>query len=156
MSQFRTATPGGGYSRFRVIAATVAARTGVHSSPDAIIAGVLNRQKRTTVTGLAFTVNRVSSLRNPWGIARFVPPEEPVAGEPLTIREAAEVLGLAPSTLHRLLNGGLIAGEQVTPGAPWRIVVTDALRALFASHAPDTDGDQKTGKKSGLLTAPPC
>jgi hypothetical protein len=113
-------------------------RLAVHY-PDAIIAGVLNRQQRTTVTGLAFTVNRVSSLRNHWGIARFVPPIEPVAGEPLTIREAAEVLGLAPSTLHRHLNDGLIAGEQVTPGAPWRIVVTDALRARFAGDAPAGD-----------------
>jgi DNA invertase Pin-like site-specific DNA recombinase len=110
-------------------------RLAVHY-PDAIIAGVLNRQQRTTVTGLAFTVNRVNSLRNHWGIARFVPPMEPVTGEPMTIREAAEVLDLAPSTLHRHLNDGRIAGEQVTPGAPWRIVVTDALRARFAGDAP--------------------
>ena len=41
--------------------------------------------------------------------------------------------GAAP---HHVLNDGLIAGEQVTPGAPWRIVVTDALRARFAGHAP--------------------
>jgi hypothetical protein len=38
--------------------------------------------------------------------------------------------------LHRQLNDGLIAGEQVTPGAPWRIVITDALRARFAGEAP--------------------
>ncbi len=31
--------------------------------PDALIAGVLNRQGRTTATGLPFTANRVSSLR---------------------------------------------------------------------------------------------
>jgi len=28
-----------------------------------------------------------------------------------------------------LLNEGLIAGEQVTPGAPWRIRLTEALKA---------------------------
>ena len=105
--------------------------------PDAIIAGVLNRQKRKTVTGLPFTVNRVNSLRNPWRIPRVVPPMEPITGEPMNIRPAAEVLGLAPSTLHRHLNDGLIAGEQITPGAPWRINVTDALRARFAGEAPD-------------------
>jgi hypothetical protein len=43
----------------------------------------------------------------------------------------------APSTLHRQLNDGLIAGEQVTPGAPWRIVITEALRAHFAGEAPE-------------------
>jgi predicted DNA-binding transcriptional regulator AlpA len=104
--------------------------------PDAIIAGVLNRQQRTTVTGLPFTVNRVGSLRTHWDIPCFVAPVAPVTGEPLTIREAAEALGVAPSTLHRHLNDGLIAGEQITPGAPWRIVVTDALRARFAGDAP--------------------
>jgi predicted site-specific integrase-resolvase len=62
---------------------------------------------------------------------------EPTTGEPMNIRQAAEVLGLAPSTLHRHLNDGLIAGEQITPGAPWRITVTDALRARFAGEAPD-------------------
>lgn len=110
-------------------------RLAVHY-PDAIIAGVLNRQQRTTVTGLPFTVNRVGSLRTHWGIPCFVPAPEPVIGEPLTIREAAEMLGVAPSTLHRHLNDGLIAGEQLTPGAPWRIIVTDTLRARFAGDAP--------------------
>jgi DNA invertase Pin-like site-specific DNA recombinase len=104
--------------------------------PDAVIAGILNRQQRTTVTGLPFTINRVASLRAHWGIARFIPPAEPVIGEPLSIRDAAAVLGVAPSTLHRQLNDGLIAGEQPTPGAPWRIVITDALRARFAAEAP--------------------
>jgi len=110
-------------------------RLAVHY-PDAIIAGVLNRQKRTTLTGLAFTVNRVSSLRTHWAIPCFVPPTAPIIGEPLTIREAAEMLGVAPSTLHRHLNDGLIAGEQLTPGAPWRIIVTDTLRAHYAGDAP--------------------
>ena len=105
--------------------------------PDAIIAGVLNRQQRTTATGLPFTLNRVASLRTHWGIPCFTPPAEPVTGEPLTIREAATVLGVAPSTRHRQLNDGLIAGEQTTPGAPWRIVITAALRAHFADEAPE-------------------
>jgi predicted DNA-binding protein (UPF0251 family) len=111
-------------------------RLAVHY-PDAIIAGVLNRQQRTTATGLPFTINRVGSLRTHWDIPCFVPPAQPVSGEPLTIRDAAAVLGVAPSTLHRQLNDGLIAGEQVTPGAPWRIVITAALRAHFAGEAPE-------------------
>lgn len=110
-------------------------RLAVHY-PDAIIAGVLNRQQRTTATGLPFTTNRVSSLRTHWGIPCFTPPAQPPAGEPVTIRNAAAILGVAPSTLHRQLNDGLIAGEQVTPGAPWRILITDALRAHFAGEAP--------------------
>ena len=45
-------------------------RLAVHY-PDAVIAGILNRQGRRTATGLRFTVNRVSSLRTHWHIPRF-------------------------------------------------------------------------------------
>lgn len=55
----------------------------------------------------------------------------------LTIADAATELGVAASTLHRWLGDGFIAGEQVTPGAPWRIRITDQLRALFVDDAPD-------------------
>jgi predicted site-specific integrase-resolvase len=54
----------------------------------------------------------------------------------MTIERAAQTLGLAPSTLHRWLNDGFIAGEQVTPGAPWRIRMTQELRSLFVENAP--------------------
>ena len=53
----------------------------------------------------------------------------------MTIALAAAELKVAPSTLHRWLNEGLIAGEQVTPGAPWRIRLTDELKARFTASA---------------------
>ncbi len=31
---------------------------------------------------------------------------------------------------------GIIVGEQFTPGAPWRIRITDELRARFVEEAP--------------------
>jgi predicted site-specific integrase-resolvase len=49
----------------------------------------------------------------------------------VSVAKAAELLGLVPSTLLRWLADGFIAGEQLTPGAPWRIRVTDELRARF-------------------------
>jgi predicted site-specific integrase-resolvase len=52
------------------------------------------------------------------------------------VADAAQQLGLAPSTLHRWLGEGFIAGEQFTPGAPWRIRLTDDIRALFVDDAP--------------------
>src|SRR4029077_21268853 len=58
-------------------------------------------------------------------------------GELLTVTDAANQLGLAPSTLHRWLADGFIAGEQLTPGAPWPIRLTDDIRALFVDDAPD-------------------
>ena len=39
--------------------------------------------------------------------------------------------------IHRWLNEGIIAGEQLTPGAPWRIRLTEDLRALVAEEAPE-------------------
>ncbi|MER9845299.1 helix-turn-helix domain-containing protein [Mesorhizobium australicum] len=53
----------------------------------------------------------------------------------MTIAAAATALNVAPSTLHRWLNDGLIPGEQVTPGAPWRIRPTAELKARFTEVA---------------------
>jgi predicted site-specific integrase-resolvase len=53
------------------------------------------------------------------------------------VTAAARQLGIAPSTLLRWLNDGFVAGEQVTPGAPWRIRLTDQLRGMLADTAPD-------------------
>jgi DNA invertase Pin-like site-specific DNA recombinase len=111
-------------------------RLAVHY-PDAKIAGILNRQGRRTARGLSFTASRVQSLRHHWGIDCHQPSNDPPGGEPLTVADAANQLGLAPSTLHRWLGDGFIAGEQITPGAPWRIRLTDQLRALFVDDAPD-------------------
>ena len=106
--------------------------------PDATIAGILNRQHRTTARGLSFTGGRVQSLRFHWGIPCHKPyevPENEVG--PLTVADAAKELGLTPSTLHRWLGDGFVAGEQLTPGAPWRIRLTPAVRSLFVDDAPE-------------------
>ena len=111
------------------------ARLAVHYSDD-VIAGILNRQGRKTATGERFTANQVGSLRRYRKIARFRPPAEPPTGELATIRKAAKILGINTSTIHRWLNDGFIAGEQITPGAPWQIRITDELRARFVEQAP--------------------
>jgi DNA invertase Pin-like site-specific DNA recombinase/uncharacterized protein YndB with AHSA1/START domain len=110
-------------------------RLAAHYS-DATIAGILNRQGRRSATGERFTASMVGSLRRYRGIARFEPPAEAPSGELVTVTKAAEELGVAPSTLHRWLNDGFIAGEQVTPGAPWQIRLTDELRSKFVEEAP--------------------
>jgi DNA invertase Pin-like site-specific DNA recombinase len=104
---------------------------------DAIIAGILNRQGRKTATGLSFTANRVSSLRTHWDIPCFEPAQPANAAQCVTVERAAQALGVAPSTLHRWLNDGFIAGEQVTPGAPWRIRLDDELRTRFVENVPE-------------------
>jgi DNA invertase Pin-like site-specific DNA recombinase len=105
--------------------------------PDAQIAGILNRQGRRSARGQRFTASIVQSLRHHWGIACSQSPAEPPQGELVTITKAAELLGVVPSTVHRWLADGFIAGEQPTPGAPWRIRVTDQLRDRFVERAPE-------------------
>jgi DNA invertase Pin-like site-specific DNA recombinase/predicted DNA-binding transcriptional regulator AlpA len=110
-------------------------RLAVHH-PDAIIAGVLSCQGRKTATGERFTADKVGNLRRYWKIPRYQPPSTPPEGELLSIEAAAKRLGLAASTLHRWLNDGFVAGEQVTPGAPWRIRLTKELQALIVTESP--------------------
>ncbi len=110
-------------------------RLAVHHT-DAIIAGVLNRQGRKTARGESFTANRVASLRNHWKIPCYQAPAKPAEGEWLTVDAAAKQLGVAASTLLRWLNDGFIGGEQVTPGAPWRIQMTNELKKLIVPEVP--------------------
>src|SRR5437773_210160 len=111
-------------------------RLAVHY-PDAVIAGILNRQHRTTARGLSFTASRVASLRTHWHIPCHQPSSQPAEGDLLNVTQAARQLGIAPSTLLRWLDDGFVAGEQVTPGAPWRIRLTDQLRGILTGNTPD-------------------
>jgi DNA invertase Pin-like site-specific DNA recombinase len=104
--------------------------------PDEVIAGILNRQGRKTATGERFTANQVGGLRRYRDIPRFQPPAEPPSGELVSIRKAAQILSMNTSSIHRWLADGFIAGEQVTPGAPWQIRITDELRARIVPQAP--------------------
>ena len=110
-------------------------RLAVHH-PDTVIAGVLNRQGRKTARGESFTANRVASLRTHWKIPCYQAPTKPAEGELLTVEAAARQLGVAASTLLRWLDDGFIGGEQVTPGAPWRIRMTKELKELIVPEVP--------------------
>jgi Recombinase len=105
--------------------------------PDATIAGILNRQQRRTARGLSYTASRVQSLRHHWRIPRHQPSDQPQEGELLNVAEAARQLGIAPSTLLRWLDDGFVTGEQITPGAPWRVRLTDQLRGMLVDDAPE-------------------
>ena len=98
-------------------------RLAAHYS-DAMIAGIVNRQGRGTARGDRFTANKIGNLRRYWKIPRYTPPSTPSTGELATVKRAAEILDIAPSTVHRWLSDGFIAGEQFTPGVPWRIRIS--------------------------------
>jgi hypothetical protein len=118
--------------------------------PDAVIAGILNRQGRRTANGDRFTANKVGNLRRYWQIPRFDRTSVSSEGELVTVAKAAKILGMAPSTLHRWLADGFIAGEQITPGAPWRIRISEEIRERFvetppADHVPIVDAIRLLG-----------
>lgn len=105
--------------------------------PDKQIAAILARQGRRTGAGNAFTAHNVHGLRTYHKI-----PAAPVRatahdGEVVTIAKAVSELGVSTGTVHRWLREGFIAGEQITPGAPWQIRLTDELRGRMREHAPD-------------------
>jgi len=104
--------------------------------PDGTIAGILGRQGRQTAYGLPFTASRVSNLRQHWKIPRYQPPKDIPDGQLVSVEKAAQILGAASSTVHRWLNEGFIAGEQITPGAPWRIRVTEDWKERFVEEVP--------------------
>jgi DNA invertase Pin-like site-specific DNA recombinase len=104
--------------------------------PDATIAGILNRQGRTTSRGLCFTGPRIVALRQHWKIPCFQAPAEPPKGELAGVSAVAKFLAMDRSTVHHWLREGFIPGEQLTPGAPWRVQITDEFRARFREEAP--------------------
>jgi DNA invertase Pin-like site-specific DNA recombinase len=103
--------------------------------PDHQIAAILNRQQRRTGTGLPFTATRVKGARQRAGIPAAPPPDP--GSETITIEYAARELNVSTSTIRRWLREGLLPGEQVTPNAPWRIRLTDEIRARFVPDVPD-------------------
>jgi excisionase family DNA binding protein len=103
--------------------------------PDRQIAAILNKQGRRTGTGLPFTESRVKYVRHKHAIPAAPPPDP--ASDLHTIDQAAEQLGVTPTTIYRWLRAGLLPGEQTTPGAPWRIRLSDEIRARFVPHVPD-------------------
>ncbi len=104
--------------------------------PDTTIAGILNRQGRLSAKGQRFSGPMVASLRGYWRIPCYEAPAEHRDGESVPLYQAAKELGVVPSTLYRWINDGFIPAEQDTPGAPWRIRMTEDLRALFVDDSP--------------------
>jgi excisionase family DNA binding protein len=100
---------------------------------DAQIARILNKQGRRSGHDIPFTKAAITSLRGKNHIpkCRKTVIIDPRHG-PFTAEQAAPELGVTMGTVHRWLRDGVLAGEQLTPGAPWRIVLTDETRERLA------------------------
>ncbi len=104
---------------------------------DSMITKVLNQQKRRTATGMSFTPANVATIRKRHGIPPCHSGDAPDPdGEVMSVQQAAAELGITASTLYRWLNDGFVPGQQITPGAPWRIRLTGSIRNLVADDAP--------------------
>jgi hypothetical protein len=100
---------------------------------DAQIARTLNRQGRRSGLGRAFTAVAIHSLRQKNQIPGHTHRVAKNSTEgPFTAEQAAERLGVAHQTVLTWLRDGMLAGEQPTPGAPWRIVLSDETRRRLA------------------------
>ena len=109
---------------------------------DTTIARILGRQQRRTATGLAWTRERVSSLRRSNSIPHCPALAANVSASGhdavmASIPHAAQLLGVDKTTIYRWLRDGFITGEQLTPGAPWRIRIDQALRDRIQPDVPD-------------------
>jgi len=103
---------------------------------DTQVARILHRKRIHTPKGLPFTAHRVANLRNTHGIAPG--PRVPKRGEHIyTAQQAGELLDVDGSTVIRWVEAGLLKGDQITPGAPWRVQITDEdVRRLKATDTP--------------------
>lgn len=132
----------GGHARSTNEDTAALVRRLVEHYDDTTIALILSRQRRRTATGLTFTKARVKSLRVARGIPAHQPPTQdvgPVEDDAVvvTIAEAERLLGVGKVTLYRWLKDGFLVGEQITPGAPWRIRIDQAVRDRIAPTVPD-------------------
>jgi hypothetical protein len=93
---------------------------------DTHIAASLNRMGLQTGQGKSWNAKRVGNLRRVHDIQAFRSTEK--NGEWLTMREAATELGVTSHVIRRLIQSQVLTAEQVVPGAPFQIKVSD-LRA---------------------------
>jgi hypothetical protein len=90
---------------------------------DDQIASVLNRRGYSTGKGKRWNQIRVATARRNHSIAgqkRALPDLERVS-----LSEAARICGVSHRTIERLVEAGLLKGEQVTPRAPWEFRRSD-------------------------------
>jgi hypothetical protein len=90
---------------------------------DDQIASVLNRRGYSTGKGKRWNQIRVATARRNHSIAgqkRALPDLERVS-----LSQAARICGVSHRAIERLVEAGLLKGEQVTPRAPWEIRRSD-------------------------------
>lgn len=94
---------------------------------DAEIATILTAEGFRTTRGGVFTGPLVWRLRQQWGIPTVNPASNPARWPDgsYAIQSAAAVLGVYPGTVFQWLRRGVLTGQQIGKGLPWKIPLTD-------------------------------
>ncbi|MDH5675042.1 MAG: hypothetical protein OEZ06_23130, partial [Myxococcales bacterium] len=119
---------------------------------DSTIAAVLNHNGLTTGKGNSWNRARVVSARRTHDIKPTV--QSPASLGLLSLKKAAEYCGASQSTVHKLIDAGLVHNEQTVPLAPLEIrkddldshTVQSHLRTLRATGRLDLRGDAATSR----------
>ena len=91
-----------------------------HQLPDRAIAATLNRLGKQTGRGNAWTEARVRTFQSQHRVPAHRPGEMAERGE-LTLKDAADRLGVSTMTVLRFIGDGTLVAQQVCRGAPWAI-----------------------------------
>jgi len=103
--------------------------------PDARIASILNRSRRRTAHGQSWTAKRVCSLRNNHEIPVFREGERQARDE-MSVSEVADILGVTPTTVLRLIQQKQLPATQACVGAPWILRKAEVERCLAVRSQP--------------------
>jgi excisionase family DNA binding protein len=119
--------------------------------PDARIASILNRNRRRTAHGQSWTARRICSLRNNHAIPVYREGERQDRGE-MSVSEVADVLGVTPTTVLRLIRLKRLPASQPCVGAPWILRRGDVERCRAERNQPSPP---PTGNSAQLALAIP-
>lgn len=94
---------------------------------DEDIAEALNQEGFHTAHGHPFSGKIIWILRKRWGIATVNPESNPDRWPDgaYSIHSAATAIGVYPGTIYQWLYHGVLQGEQIAKGLPWKIYLTD-------------------------------
>jgi excisionase family DNA binding protein len=95
-----------------------------HIEPDARIASILNKNGHRTAHGQSWTTKNVCAVRNHHAIPVYREGERQGRGE-ISVREAADTLGVTPTTIFRLIQLKQLPATQICGNAPWVLLKTD-------------------------------
>ena len=112
-------------------------RTLARVEPDARIASILNRNQRRTAHGQDWTAKRICSLRNNHAILVYREGERQARGE-MSVSEVAAALGVAPTTVLRLIRLKQLPATQACVSAPWILRSADVERCVAERNRPAT------------------